>query len=144
LNNLRLAATYYEVKLVKKTFVLALVAFWALVTNHCALEDIPGLGFLACATQVSEDVPHQPSGCGDDDACADVESGFYKSEESQVSAGKASVAPVAFVLALLSDLSALEPTASQISAEATPPELAHTWHFSFRTALPPRAPSFLS
>jgi hypothetical protein len=129
------------VKLAKKTFVLALVALWALMTNHCGLENIPGLKFLACSPQT--EAAHQPSDCGDNDACATVESGIYKSEESQVLAGKASFAPVAFTLVLLSEFAPLEPAASQVSAEP-PPEFVHTWQFSFRTALPPRAPSFLS
>ncbi|MCI0538431.1 MAG: hypothetical protein L0Z50_24760 [Verrucomicrobiales bacterium] len=129
--------------LAKKIFVSGLIAFWVLMTSHCGWERIPGLKFLAC-TPLAEAAPHQPSDCGDDDACATVESGNYKSEEGQVSAPKAPILPVAFALALLSDLAALEPPASEISPEATPPELAHVWQFSFRTALPPRAPSFIS
>ena len=114
------------------------------MTNHCAIELIPGLKFLAC-TPESAAAPHQPSDCDDsNDACATIEGGLYKSEQSQVSAGKVSFAPLTFVLALLSDLGAPTRTSSQASPEASPPELAHTWQFTSRTALPPRAPSFIS
>lgn len=132
-----------KVKLAKKTFALAFLAFWALMTNHCALEFVPGFDLFACSPQ-EEATPHQPTDCGDEDACATIESGLYKSEQSHLSAGKAPVVSVAFALALLSPPAALERAASQVSPEATPPELAHTWHFSFRTALPPRAPSLVS
>ena len=129
-------------KLAKNIFAVGMVAFWALMTNHCALEMIPSLSFLACSPQ-TEAARHLPDDCGDEgDACATVESGNYKSEESQVSAGEAPVAN-AFVLALLSDL-ARESLVSRPAPEIIPPEFAHVWQFTFRTALPPRAPSFLS
>ena len=124
--------------------MLALVAFWTLVTNHCALEAIPGLGLLACSPQGNDAVPHEPTDCGDEDACAAVESGFYKSEEGQVSAKKPFFASAAFVLAALSQVTAAETAAGVAVPVIAGPELAHTWQFSFRTALPPRAPSFLS
>lgn len=131
-------------KLAKKIFGWALVAVWALVSNHCPLEAISGLEFLACSPE-SATSPHQPSDCGDEkDACATVEAGLYKTEESQISAGKVSFAAVKFILALLSDAGAPTRTSSQALPEESPPELAHTWQFTSRTALPPRAPSFIS
>ena len=130
-------------KIAKKIVALGMIAFWALMSNHCALEMVPGLSFLACSPQ-TEAARHLPDDCGDEgDACATVESGNYRSEESLVSAGKAPMAN-AFVLALLSDLPDLESLASRPSLEIVPPELARVWQFSFRTALPPRAPSRLS
>lgn len=130
-------------KLVKNAFVLGLVAVWALMTSHCGLENIPGLNFLPCASE-AEAASHQPSDCGDDDACASVESGSYRTEQKQIAAEKLSFSSVSFLLALLSDRPALERNDSEVSMEAIPPEFEHTWQFSFRTALPPRAPSILS
>ena len=131
-------------KLLKNTFVLAVVAFWALMTNHCGLELISGLEFLACSPQ-AEATPHQPTDCGDEnDACATVESGLYKSEPSEISAGKAFFPAVALAVALLSQTDAPEPSADQFLFRCSPPELLKTWQFSFRTALPARAPSLLS
>lgn len=120
-----------------------MVAFWALMTNHCALEKIPSLSFLACSPE-TEASQHLPNNCGDDsDACATVESGEYKSEERLVSAGKAPLG-AAFLLVMLSNFTVLESLVSRALPEIIPPELAHVWQFSFRTALPPRAPSFIS
>jgi len=132
---------YSEVKLAKKLFVWATVAFWVLMSSHCGLENVPGWQFLACSSPI-QTTQHDSSGCGDDDACATVESGNYKSEESQVSAGEPSLTPIPFTLALLFDVP--ESSAGHGSPGLTPPELARSWQFSFRTALPPRAPSLLS
>lgn len=124
--------------------MLAVVAFWALMANHCGLELIPGLDFLACSPQ-AEASPHQPSNCGDDsDACATVESGLYKSEQSEFSVGKAFLPVVALAVALLSQTDAPESSAGQFLSQGSPPELLKTWQFSFRTALPVRAPSIVS
>lgn len=131
-------------RFLKKTFVLAIIAFWALMTNHCGVELLSGLEFLACAPQ-SEAAPHQPKDCGDDnDACATVESGLYKAEEGQIAAAKAPVIAVAFALAVFSDLATNDSSADRLSPDPSPPELARVWQFSFRTALPPRAPSLIS
>jgi len=91
------------VRFLKKTFVLAIIAFWALMTNHCGVEALSGLEFLACSPQ-SDSAPHQPKDCGDEtDACATVESGIYKAEGGQIAVAKAPVIAVAFALAVLSD-----------------------------------------
>lgn len=120
-----------------KALALGMVAFWALMGSHCGLESIPGLDFFACSTQNGAE--HQPSDC-ETDACAAIESGLYKTEQAQVSAHRPDFAPLALVLALVSDPAALQSAARR----ASPPELIHTWQFFCRTALPPRAPSFLS
>ena len=130
------------VKLAKKLFVLGMVAFWALVTNHCKLENLHGLEFLACDAPV-EATPHQPLDCGANDACGAVEKGLYKTEENQVSAQKTSV-NVASVLYTLSDFIPHGQVRKMVSLVGSPPELASTWQFSFRAALPPRAPSLLA
>ena len=132
-----------KVKSAKKLFVLGLVAFWVLVTNHCRLENIPGFAFLACETPVDAS-PHQPSDCGDEDACADVESGLYKSEDNYVAGKRVELASAPFAFALNPHIPSPELATKHIPPESVPQELAHTWQFSFRTALSPRAPSVIS
>jgi len=127
----------------KKIFVLGVVACWALVTNHCKLENIPGLTFIACA-EPAEEAGHQPSDCGEKDSCATVEGGLYKTEESQVSPGKATPIPISLAVDLLCNLAVPEPFLSPVSPKPTPPEFESAWQFSSRAALPPRAPSLLS
>jgi hypothetical protein len=131
------------VSLAKKIFVLGMVVFWTLVTNHCSLEDLPVLEFLACSTP-AEASPHQPSDCGDTDACAAVEDGLYKTEESKVSAKKVAFTPDSFALALLCNIIEPESSRNQVAPGLVPLELSRIWQFSLRTALPARAPSVLS
>ena len=132
------------VNLLKKTFVLGMIAFWALMTNHCGLELLSGLEFLACAPE-SESTPHQPNDCGDEsDACATIESGQYKAEEGRIAAVSPPLIAVSFAFLMLCNLTALEPSTDLISPESSPPELVRVWQFTFRTALPPRAPSLIS
>lgn len=132
-----------RVKLVRNTFVFGFVFFWAMITSHCGLENIPGFSFLACESEVASS-SHQPSDCGDSDSCDTVESGHYKTEDSQQAAGKAPFLTKAFVLVELSNLDAIEPATVSIVQELAPPELSPSWQFHSRTALPPRAPSLLS
>jgi hypothetical protein len=132
------------VNLLRKTLVLGMVTFWTLVTSHCGLETISGLEFLAC-TPASETAPHPPSDCGDgNDACTLVESGHYRVEERQITTAQVPGAAVSFALAIFSNLVVLESTAGLVSPEPPPPELARGWQFTFRAALPPRAPSLIS
>jgi hypothetical protein len=125
------------VKLLKTSFVWALIAFWALVTNHCMLETILQLDFLRCSTE-TESSDHQSSDCRDD-ACDSVESGAYKSEANRISVERPSFAFETFALALFFKLAASEASANIAAADGTPPEFVPTWQFSFRTALPVRA-----
>jgi len=62
--------------------VLGLVAGWALATNHCRLETVPGFDFLSCLS-AENDSHHESSDC-ETDGCATIESGLYKSENTLV------------------------------------------------------------
>jgi len=124
----------------KRVLAGALVVLWVPLTMHCRLESLPGMEFLVCCPQ-EDSVPHQDSDC-DDDACAVVESASYKTENNRVAIPTPVLVPALFLTPLLS----LEVVfaANLLVFEASPPELPATWQFSFRTALPPRAPSFVS
>jgi len=128
------------VKSFRALIALLLVAFWPLVTTHCDLEQLPGLEFLTCADEA--DATHAESDC-ESDPCASVESGFYKTEDARQVVPTPPLIPSAFLTAIM-----LEATQPAISLSTTfdfaPPELPKVWQFSFRTALPPRAPSFVS
>lgn len=127
----------------KKVVTLMLAAFWLLAVNHCKLEEIPWLSFLTCCDhEESSKGPHHDDDC-ETDGCATVEEGLYKSEDST----PLLPAPL-FVAALISPLPSLEefnpsPGRSYLLTAASP-ELSRTWHFSFRAAAPPRAPSLIS
>ncbi len=112
-----------------------MVALWPLASNHCQLELLPGLSFLACAQATATE-----SHC-DDSECAGVEGGGYKVEDHQ---SIIPVAPATVALAQIvpaADSSGTEPAPADFLTVA-PPELPQCWQFVFRTASPPRAPSF--
>src|SRR6266850_5550398 len=119
----------------RSVMVIVLAVLWAPVTWHCKLESLPGLEFLRCPS----DTPSRSDCAGD--GCQVVESGLYKPEDNQ------RAIPLAVDFALLTEaLSASERLALPqlvVSGETvSPPELPRSWQFSFRAALPPRAPSF--
>lgn len=120
---------------------LLLVTLWPLVTSHCSLEKLPGLEFLACADEAATSA-HQEDAC-EKDGCASIESGFYKTEDGQQVVPTPSLIPSAFLTAILTE-AAQPATATGILFNSAPPELPKVWQFSFRTALSPRAPSFIS
>ena len=124
--------------------VSAIATLWVAASFHCRLEVLTGFEFLSCCQHSeSEQSPaHHEKECNDD-GCAAVERGFYKQEQPQA-------APVMPSLALLAWLSPLPDDGqssafhSLVSISPTPPELPKAWQFSQRTALLPRAPSFVS
>jgi len=101
---------------------------------------MPGMEFLACCTHV-DTAPHQDSDC-ETDVCASVESGFYKTEERAVEAPAPLLA--AIIPALLLSVPSANSATSAVVASSVPDELPQRWQFTFRTAAPPRAPSFVS
>jgi len=121
-----------------KTIALVLLALWMPVTAHCKLETLSGLDFLACVEH-QDSVPHQDSDCKED-VCASVESGDYRVEDNP----PLNLLPLAIVTPTEIDWLADDPRPELIIPAKTysPPELPRFWQFSFRTALPPRAPSF--
>lgn len=122
--------------------VLTMAVLWLPISVHCELEEIPALQFLSCCP--TESAPHQDDDC-ETDGCAVVESGLYKTEERQASIPTPNLAVCAEPNWLL--ISLLEPTpafAELPFLHLPPPEIPAGWRFAFRTALPPRAPSFVS
>jgi len=128
------------VQRVKAIVALLLVVLWPLAASHCALENLPSLDFLACAEGGCCE-PH-PESDAKGDNCTVVESGFYKTQNGRLTVP----APPALLLCLieLPVVVSVSFAASHVIPESSPPELPQLWRFSERTALPPRAPSFVS
>ena len=126
-------------KFTKLVAMLAL-ALWGLAAMHCTLEGVPGFDFLkSCCFAEAETAA--PPDC-ESDGCGAVEDGNYRPEEQNT----ATPQPL-LIVALLS--SAVEVPLTELAlCSATvshpPPELPRVWQFSYRTALPPRAPSFVA
>ena len=125
-------------------FVSAIAILWVAASFHCRLEVLPGFEFLSCCQHADgqKSPTHHEKDCNDD-GCAAIERGFYKPETPQA-------APLIHLLALNAWLSPL-PEHAQVcvfdrllTISSSPPELPRIWQFSQRTALLPRAPSFVS
>ena len=122
-----------SVKRLLNLFGIFLALAWVPITSHCEWENLPGLQLFQCATDTEQD-----SDC-EGDGCFQVESASYKVSETETSVP---VPPftVLFQISLLE----MWPTLQPLPVTAAPPEFPNSWQFSFRTALPPRAPSFVS
>jgi hypothetical protein len=115
---------------------MAMLALWLPLMVHCNLEVIPGLEFLRCASDSGEQ-----GGC-DGHACCAIEKSQYKAEEtlSTLPLPEIFLTPALPVVATITVLS----VESSHLPTAAPPDLPKCWQFVFRTAAPPRAPSFAS
>jgi len=124
----------------RTTLTVLLALIWLPLTSHCLLfESAANFEFLSCCTH--EDTPSHHDDCATD-ACATIESAKYKSSLQRII-----IAPpdhrVAFELPPPLDI---KPASAQTATQRhdTIIRLLVTWQFSARTALPPRAPSFVS
>jgi hypothetical protein len=132
-----------SVNSVRSMVALVFLAFWPVMTSHPLLQQ------LGVIHQVHED---HDDGAGshehdtDNHACAD---GDYLKGSNSISVWKpfASVA-APFVTTLLfstQSFARLDMFSSGPAPPGTaPPELSNIWQFSFRAALPARAPSLIS
>jgi hypothetical protein len=126
------------VRFVRTVLIVALAFLWTAASNHCKLEQIPGLEFLSCCTH-DETAPHQDDDC-QDDGCATFENQLYKTENARNSLPSPALLFAAFLNPGWAELSA--PRAiNPVLPDAAPTGLSRVWQFSYRTALPPRAPS---
>jgi hypothetical protein len=123
--------------------VIALALAWVPITSHCQLEVIPSFSaLLGCCDHDDADAPHQDNDC-EQDGCATVESGDYRTQDQRLLVVVPDL-PVMASHAFDVDLSAIPDEISLGILTAAPPEQERTWQFTFRAALPVRAPSLAS
>jgi hypothetical protein len=120
------------VKRMLQLTAILLAALWLPITAHCSLETLPGLEFLLCESDTSE------NDCSED-VCAQIERPGYKVSDTETLVPEPQ-------LTLWFDLVFTEtiPADSPQPSTASPAEIPFAWQFSFRAALPPRAPSLVS
>jgi hypothetical protein len=123
-----------------KTVALLMAVVWAFATMHCSLEQLPGFEFLSCCEHPGT-APHQDNDCSQD-GCSVVEFGFYKANEQPAIVPKPLL--LLTVLSALFELNLRNEVSTISTRSSVPSELARVWQFFFRTALPPRAPSFIA
>jgi len=130
---------FSPVNWLKPRLALLMMALWVPATSHCDLERLPGLQFLACEDEADRG-SHSSDDCAD--ACATLESGFYKTEERPLTI----LTPILSVLCVPPVLTDEPGGTAHCPALDSPTlrRISQAWQFSFRTALPPRAPSSAS
>lgn len=133
-----LADSFRTVNWLHRIVAVVMLAAWMPAASLCLAE---------CAGVVEHGECCADESGGKSDAaahhCCFVASGLYKSHDNQTLV----TAPNALATAQLPSPISVAPS-SRIPASslltASPPDLPVTWQFSFRAALPPRAPSFAS
>jgi hypothetical protein len=125
-----------------RNLYFALAAFlWLPAAAHCQIEALTGQALFPCDS-VQQAAGSPCSDCAGG-ACCPVEKSQYQSGQLRVSLP----APVLFSVLMVAVLPADPATAPESASgvlTAAPPQLLKTWHFLSRTALPVRAPSFVS
>lgn len=130
-----------QVRTLRTVFILAFALGWAPLMSHCKLESVPGFEFLQCSNDA------QPSKQGGDPCkdgfCCSMELAKYHSQRQPEF-----IPAILFAILPEDNFYVVEQSLpAEVSLgvlTAAPPELRNSWQFSFRTALPPRAPSFAS
>src|SRR5262245_10617186 len=128
------------VQRIKATVAMVLALVW-LPAVSCCLIDASGLfGKQDCCSTEHAHPAAAPGNC--DQPCGVLASASYVSQQDQLVVP----APLAELLAddVFSPVELQRPGIGRDLPATAPPEIAGHWQFSFRTALPPRAPSFVS
>ena len=120
---------------------LVLAVLWVPITSHCAWEHLPGLQLFQCAPDTTPGASQDssPGSDCDGDGCAQLETASYKVSDPQVDVQ----APRPWLVVELFRL-ARPPLEQPCPPTPVTRELPVRWQFSFRAALPPRAPSIVS
>jgi hypothetical protein len=123
-----------------KIVALTVLVLWGLAAMHCKLEAVPGFDFLKSCCFV-DSAPSSQEDC-ESDGCGAVEDGGYRVEEQTASAPQPPLILALLPIVIEAPLPELQ--ACSFAACHPPPELPRGWQFSYRTALPPRAPSLVT
>ena len=125
-----------------KRFVAIVLALVWLPAVSCCLIDASGIfGKQDCCAKERSTPAPSPQNCGQPCGVLAVASYFPPQSQVLVFAPSAlTYFDVAEILTALQDSVCINPN----FPAAAPPELIRCWQFSFRTALSPRAPSFVS
>jgi hypothetical protein len=146
------------VKWFKTGVTLVLLAVWLPASSHAFLQHVGFIHLLHEHDDLAEadadhsdaehhsDSEHPREHDGDTHAAAD---GLCVASTAKVQLAKPTIVAVhpwlaAAALISVEVPSALEAHSGPSPPGVAPPELSHRWQFSFRAALPVRAPSFLS
>ena len=133
-----IATNLHSVTRLGKILAIMLAVLWVPIASHCLLEDAGLIHHSDCCNS-DGDNDHDAA----DGICQVEKAGFQLPKFQRV---LAEALPYFLTPQLtLDSLLRVEAIPPDILSRAGPPAaLRGTWQFSFRTALPPRAPSFVS
>ena len=131
----------FSMQRIKAVVALVLALVWLPAVSCCLIDASGLLGKQdCCSKEHSHSVP-SPGNC--DQPCGMLASATYLPQQDQVLIVAPLGVPLFDVAFSRVELQRPAGVGRDLPA-AAPPELAGCWQFSFRTALPPRAPSFAS
>jgi hypothetical protein len=127
-------------RFLRKWLAIAMALVYLPVSGYCLLETAGFATPVECCAESSSQDHGEQGPCGGY-GCCPIEYAAYSNSDSGVADLATPPAVVFFTVVLLSEL----PTeATAVRLERLLPDNLKSWQFSFRTALPPRAPSFVS
>ena len=125
-----------------KTVLSVLLAFYyPLAAGYCLIEMTGWVTPVDCCAETASHEHKEKEPC-EGYRCCPIEYAVY----SSIDAGMVDVPALPMGLLFATFILLTQPAveAPLLNSEHSPPELPKSWQFSFRTALPPRAPSFIS
>lgn len=131
-----------KVNRLKGILSVIVLALWASCTIRCELEMFASAKASSCCNAGEESGGGAPASSPDHCVCSVIASGGYVVQKSAPLAALAPDAILVFTVAAESEAALREAVVEDLIF--APPELPKIWQFSLRTALPPRAPSFVS
>jgi hypothetical protein len=136
---------FSAVSFLRRFIAVALLALWLPATMHCDLEAAGFDELFHCAADHHSSGENEAPADATRDACDIIEGSAFKL------AANSALLPPPFLCAHFLAF-AVPPVALDLTPPPSglgdrilaPPEVARTWHFTARAALPARAPSLLS
>jgi hypothetical protein len=130
-----------SVRLVRKWLAIATALLYLPASGYCLLEKTGLITPVDCCAEGTPHEQQEQAPCGGY-GCCPIEYAVYSSFDSGAADLAVPPADIVFLAVVLPPERPVEVSLAQL--ERLPPDIPKSWQFSFRTALPPRAPSFLS
>jgi hypothetical protein len=132
---------FSSVRRIKAAVAMVLALLWLPAVSCCLIDASGLLGKQDCCSQEHSHPASSPGHC--DQPCGVLASGSYLPQQNPVVIPAPLIALLPAPVTAVAELQPVTAIGRDVSATA-PPEVAGHWQFSFRTALSPRAPSFIS
>ena len=141
LNSAFLHRSLSIVRFLKTLTAALLVLAWLPAGSLCLMESAGFIEKGDCCSKDSDHAAPRKTGC--DKPCGVLAAGKYLFQQNHLILSAPVIAIPDFCTPAVLDIQP-PPGIGRDAPATAPPELVGCWHFSCRTALPPRAPSFVS